>query len=509
MDSKKIFISFSTKQPDVTIAASFYEIFVNAGHQVFFSGKTIKVGSRWHESISEALEICDFFIILLSVHSSISDMVTEEVRRAKELSDNHPNRIPTILPVRLCLPPKYNLNYELSGYLNRLQYLMWNSSEDTERVVNEILSVINAGTPVPKTSPVAEDLSFTMQKVESKIPVPNAPLEAPGGIISLDSPYYITRKGERDFMSKILFQGSLLRIKGPRQYGKTSLMARIIEFAKQNGHVVIPLSLQQISIGNLKDLKNLLIQICAHASVKTGLPKKIKEFWDDDLMDTKMICTSYFEEFILPETGKPILLAIDEADRIFEFQQISTEFFGMLRFWHEEAKNNDIWKNMKIVISHSTEAYLAITDLNQSPFNVGIDNVLKEFTIDEVRHLSEIHQLSLTDSQIVELMYLIGGHPYLINKAFYELASKNYSFNDFLQQAPLEEGPYSDHLKRQLLNLSSHPNYLSVMKLIINNQTTDNAIVCNKLRAAGLVTGSIPNLKPNFKLYQIYFSKVV
>ena len=69
----------------------------------------------------------------------------------------------------------------------------------------------------------------------------------------------------------------------------------------------------------------------------------------------------------------------------------------------------------------------------------------------------------------------------------------------------MDNGPYDDHLRRHLWNISRKPSYAKVMKQIINNEVPDDTLTCNKLRAAGLITGTGANIKTSFLLYKLYF----
>ncbi|WP_445314293.1 AAA-like domain-containing protein [Microcoleus vaginatus] len=62
-------------------------------------------------------------------------------------------------------------------------------------------------------------------------------LDNPEGSVSLDSPLYIDRPPiESDSYQTIVKPGALIRIKAPRQMGKTSLVQRILDRAKKEGY---------------------------------------------------------------------------------------------------------------------------------------------------------------------------------------------------------------------------------------------------------------------------------
>jgi hypothetical protein len=72
------------------------------------------------------------------------------------------------------------------------------------------------------------------------------------------------------------------------------------------------------------------------------------------------------------------------------------------------------------VVVHSTEVYVPL-DINQSPFNVGTNIELPEFTSAQVQDLAGRYGLGWSTHQVEQLMALVGGHPYLVRKAMYHI----------------------------------------------------------------------------------------
>src|SRR5262249_44732237 len=63
-------------------------------------------------------------------------------------------------------------------------------------------------------------------------------LDPPGGALSLHSHLYITRRTDEDFHAAMARRDSILLIKGARQVGKTSLLARGLDQARGAGVAV-------------------------------------------------------------------------------------------------------------------------------------------------------------------------------------------------------------------------------------------------------------------------------
>jgi len=498
---KKIFISYANQQPDAGTALDFFQFFQNNGLDPFISNTSILIGERWSERIMKELAECDYFFILLSAHSLMSDMVTEELKRAKELFNRQAK--PIIFPIRLKLGYDETFNYEISGYLNRVQQKLWLSDEDTPKIGNEILQIIQNKRDNLIETDTTPDLQASGYHL---LPPPNAPIEVPGGIVSLNSPYYIVRDGEEKFVQQILWTGALLKIKGPRKFGKTSMLSRVLRFASNNDHRIVMLSMQRMNGDTLRNLSNLLMQLCHYVSTSLKFPSKVKEYWADDWIDIKFRCITYFEDEILSKLDKPMVLALDEVDLIFDYPDVSNEFFSLLRVFHEESKVNDLWNNLKLVITHSSDGNLAVTNLNQSPFNVGLELSLSEFTKDQIKSLADRHQIEISDEQIDDLIENIGAHPYIVRKALYDLQTEKYTFENLKSASTADDGPFADHLQRQYWKLSQNTRAYDAYKRLLKSQAVEDELILSTLRASGLVKGYGLNAVPSFKLYANYFS---
>lgn len=267
-----------------------------------------------------------------------------------------------------------------------------------------------------------------------------------------DVTYYVERPPiESRCYETILQPGSLLRIKAPKRMGKTSLIDRIIEQAAKQNYRTVRLNLLQADQAVLKGLDEFLRWFCTFVSRRLGMPTQLANYWEEGLGSSQN-CTIYFEEHLLSQLEHPLVLALDDVDRIFPYPQIAEDFFGMLRVWHEEARTRRIWKKLRLVIAHSTDVYIQL-NINRSPFNVGVPIELAELSQKQVQDLARRRGMDWDSSQVTQLMKMIGGHPHLIQLAIYSLTRQDVTFEQLLQTAPTESGIYSDHLRGHLWNL--------------------------------------------------------
>jgi AAA-like domain len=228
-------------------------------------------------------------------------------------------------------------------------------------------------------------------------------LDQPEGQVPLESALYVERPPiEARCYEAIVKPGALIRIKAPRQMGKSSLMLRILNHANDQGYQTAALNFQMVDRDALSNLEQFLQWFCNSITGELNLEDKLAAYWKGSF-SPKNKCTNYLQRYLLPELQRPVTLCLDEVDQVFEYPAIATDFFGMLRAWHEDAKIKPIWKNLRLVIVHSKEVYIPL-NINQSPFNVGIPVELPSLTQPQVMDLVKRHGLNWTDAEIARLM---------------------------------------------------------------------------------------------------------
>ena len=522
--TKRVFISYRSEDPDLSLAQRFYETLRSAGHWTFMAGESLRLGDDWPERIRSEIEECDYFVLLLSPKSAESDMVTEEVRLARSLRDERADQRPRILPVRVRFPFSAPINYDLGGYLNRIHQRGWQSDADTNRVLGEILDLISSGEPSKPLISLDPSSSRCERQEFDQPPLPVAEPELPQGQVDLGSPYYVERPPiEYTAYEAIVRPGALVRIKAPRQMGKTSLMARTLSYARdreiaeahhsgvrrgQDGYLTVSLSFQLADAPVFSDLDKLLEWFCSTITWKLEMPDKLPQFWK--LNGSKIRCTAYFQEYLLLEAekrGLGLVVALDEVDLVFQYINVAADFFGMLRTWNEEAKNETLWRRLGLIIVHSTEVYIPLK-INESPFNVGLGIELPEFDSSQVADLASRHGLNWNNELVADLMDLVGGHPFLLRMALYYISRQETTLSHLLQTAHTDSGLYGDHLRRHLWNLEQHSELAEALKEVVSTVAPVNleSQSAFKLESMGLVNRQRDEVTPRCKLYRLYFN---
>lgn len=115
----------------------------------------------------------------------------------------------------------------------------------------------------------------------------------PSGSVPLDSPFYIKRSPCQDQIYQgIKKPGALIRIKAPKEMGKTSLLLRIIDYGNRLGYNTVSLNLEQVEQSSLSNFNQFLRWFCANIAHQLQLKPMLEEYWDEDL-GSKISCTLY------------------------------------------------------------------------------------------------------------------------------------------------------------------------------------------------------------------------
>ena len=333
----------------------------------------------------------------------------------------------------------------------------------------------------------------------------------PDGPLPLDSPFYVEHPSlEQRAYEEVRKPGALIRIRAPRQWGKTSLINRILAQAESYGYRTVRISLQQADIMIMTDLDKLLRWFCANVAQRLKIQPNLNQVWDQDL-GSKVSCTTYLQNCILSQIERPLVVILDDVHRIFEHLTVAQDFLTLLRFWHEEANNLEVWGKLRLVVAHSTEAYIPLK-LSQSPFNVGLPIQLPEFSLEQILDLALRYGLDWTNGEaeaenFAKIRTMVGGHPYLLHVTLYRLFRRDIVIEQFLADVTTQIDIYSDHLRGCLVTLREHPELRDALRKIVisDSPVALDSILAYKLESMGIVTLSGNEASPRCNLYRLYF----
>jgi hypothetical protein len=504
----RVFISYKRDvTPDQDLAQALYKA-LTASHEVFIDTSML-VGEKWVERIDAEIRQADFFIALLSPFSVNSEIARTEIERALQLQGQRGR--PVLLPIRVAyherLPPP------LSGYLSPINWVLWEGPEDTSRLLEQLAKAMTGGA-LPDTAPAAlgaPRAGATPEPDSSLLrpPLPSAALELDEtleGAMDTQSAFYVVRDADAMVTRAVSQkQGATVTIKGARQMGKSSLLMRGLATALEAGKRVAYLSFQEFDTPTLSNPELFFQRFCLALGDQLELENQVETYWQKP-MGPSQRCGQYMSGHLLRRLEVPLVLGLDEVETLFEVP-FGTDFFGMLRSWHNNRAlpTTPVWKKLGIVLVTSTEPFLFIKNLTQSPFNVGQTVELGDFAVEQVMELNKRHGSPLAPPHEQELFSLLGGHPYLVRKALYLVASGSLRVADLFTQAAEDRGPFGDHLRHLLFRLGSQPQLKAGLREVLHRNACPDESVFIRLRSAGLVRQEGTSVLPRCELYRRYF----
>lgn len=340
----------------------------------------------------------------------------------------------------------------------------------------------------------------------STIPEDQARLEPIGGAVPLHSPYYIIRTVDQALQSAIAGRHAIILLKGPRQTGKTSLLARGIQQARETGSLVVVTDFQRMSSQHGTSIDSFLIALAMSVTEQLDLNGDPQRSWSDRDGPNENF-ERYLKREVLRKVAEPIIWAFDEVDRVFAFR-FRNDFFGLFRSWYNDRALNPTspWYRLTIAFAYATEAHLFISDLNQSPFNVGTRLVLEDFTIDQVRELNVKYGNPLGDEDtLARFFLLVGGNPYLVRRGLHEMVARSWNFAAFEAQADQDQGCYGDHLQRMLHAFAQEAGLAGIVRGLLHNNPCPSVEGFYRLQSAGILKGETPaSARFRCRIYQTY-----
>lgn len=442
-------------------------------------------GPNWASDVEEQFTGSDAIVFLLSSISCANELFEYEVELAGKIATERRGSQPKLLAVRVGYTDK--LTDLIFSTLGQLPAPVWESPADNEAVLQHILG------------------SFTTAIRPGQ---DSNRRERTGGAVPLNSSYYVVRPTDEEFTDAIARQDSIVLVKGGRQMGKTSLLARGLQEARQSGAQVVLTDFQSLSAPDLRSADELYRALAEKMADDLELDVLPESVWNSN-RSANMNLERYIRKEVLGAIGEntPLVWGLDEVDRLFTCE-FGSEVFGLFRSWHNKRSLDPTgpWSRLTLAIAYATEAHLFITDMNQSPFNVGTRLTLHDFTLEQVAELNVRYGSPMSMPEIAVFHELVGGQPYLTRRGLDELtANSGLTFAQFAKEAGRDEGVYGDHLRRMYLSLCQDQTLVKGIQVLLEGGSPLSAEIFYRLRTAGLVQGdSLAEADIRCRVYEEY-----
>jgi hypothetical protein len=334
-------------------------------------------------------------------------------------------------------------------------------------------------------------------------------LEPVGGAMPLDSGFYVVRRTDEEFRAALARRDSIVLLKGPRQVGKTSLLARGLQQAREEGARTVLTDVESFNAEHLASAETLLLALAQSLADRLDLDVMPVEVWEAHRGPNPNL-RRYLQRHVLTAVPGPLIWALDEVDRLFACP-FGSEIFGLFRSWHNERALEPAgpWSRLTLAIGYATEAHLFITDLNKSPFNVGTRLTLEDFTREQVADLNRRYGSPLREEAELRRYYdLVGGHPYLVGRGLHEMASHGIRVADLEARASDSDGIFGDHLRRLTVALKRDADLCNVVRAMLQGRPCPTPEAFYRLRTAGVLIGDSERaVRFRCRLYATYLER--
>lgn len=473
-----------------------------------FSDQFMRTTPDQIREMEKKLREADYVLFLFSTDSIHDEVVRYELDQVLKLRRSD-GGWPRVLPVWLRDCANF-LELVPSGLESfKCKWAFCEGEAGTARLISELQQAISGGKLRLNISDVAKRCQkMTAQTKRLLPPSPHiSQLRLTKGTVRLDSEFYIEREVERRAHEALTQQGRTIVLKGPRQMGKSSMLPRLEQTAIENGKSFVLLDCKSNHLkASPTDAKGFFSNFCKVLTDELAVEDSFRNYAPQLVVTQR--CTRFIGRVILPHLTQPCVIALDNSESLFH-TTYGTDFFAMLRGWHDKRAypKNAKWRQLDLVVVTSTEPHLFI-DKYQSPFNVGEVIELQDFTPKEVDELNRRYGKPLSAGEVQQLIKLVAGHPYLVRKALFLVASERFTASDLFADATDDMGLFGDHLRAVLRLLYSQDESLrAVFREIIRQHKCTDEMMFYRLRGAGLVRRQQGKVVPRNALYAQFFKE--
>ena len=293
--------------------------------------------------------------------------------------------------------------------------------------------------------------------------------------------------------------------------GKSSLLARGLDEARKQGATVALTDFQTFSAEQFENSASLFLAIAAELALQLEIDFDPAVHWSPHFGPGTNL-EQFIRRHVLSRFDTPLVWGMDGVDRLFRYAY-SGELFGLMRSWHNRRAMDPAgpWMRLTLILAFAAETALFITDQSQSPFNIGTQVTLSDFTPAEAAEMNCRYGSLLSGAAECDQLYsLLQGHPFLTRRALMEISTGNYTLEELLAKAEYDDGPFGQDLDKIMSVLTSDQELLEAVRKIMAGELCGDRMSFYRLRSGGIVKGEW-NINEQIRcpLYAAYLQRVL
>ena len=348
-----------------------------------------------------------------------------------------------------------------------------------------------------------------------------------GASLPVDAKSYVRRLADEEFYQK-LRSGKFCYVLNSRQMGKSSLRVQTMQRLQSEGTVCAALDLT--GIGKHKVTLSqwyggIVYGLVESCQLEDNFDFDWQTWWQNkqSILDPVTCLRLFIEEVLLEKIQQPIVIFVDEIDRVLSQDFSLDDFFALIRFFQNQRVDNPIFERLTFALLGVATPSDLITDKTQTPFNIGEGIELHGFSIEEAKPLIKGLEGNVSNPQLVmkEILDWTGGQPFLTQKLCQFMVEESFKDNprnvkEVVESRIIENWESQDdpeHLRTirdRILSHGQRASYLLELYQRLREKgeiASNNSVEFSELQLSGLVVKIQEKLRVYNRIYQQIFDE--
>ena len=343
-----------------------------------------------------------------------------------------------------------------------------------------------------------------------------------GASLPVNAPSYVQRQADEEFYQK-LQAGKFCYVLNSRQMGKSSLRVQTMQRLQKQGTVCAAIDLT--GIGKVTEEQwygGIVYNLSESCQLEDKFNFDWRVWWQkhQTILSPVQCLNQFIEKVLLAKIQQPIVIFVDEIDKVLSQDFSLDDFFALIRFFQNQRVDNSIFERLTFALLGVATPGDLITNKTQTPFNIGEAIELNGFKIDEVEPLIKGLQGRFNHPQKVmaEILDWTGGQPFLTQKLCQFMVSESEKDNprsvkEIVKSRIIENWESQDNpehlrtIRDRVLSSEQRAGYLLELYQQIQQQGAVAANNRSELRLSGLVVQRQGKLRVYNQVYQQVFNQ--
>ncbi|MEJ2739084.1 MAG: AAA-like domain-containing protein, partial [Dehalococcoidia bacterium] len=311
-----------------------------------------------------------------------------------------------------------------------------------------------------------------------------------GGPVQPGRGCYVRRAADEEF-ARLVRAGEYVQVFAPRHMGKSSLMARLAEELRSEGHQVAVVDLTQVGARERNDdLGRWFYSFAFRLIRQLRLKVDLQEWWQENaVLTNRQRLTELYWDLILENTSGPVTIFIDELQCLDNFAGVE-QLLASIRAAHNARAAEPTLARLNFVMLGINVPAGFDADSEYSPFAVAQPVALHDFRLHQLDAFGPALGLARPQANeaLERIHFWTGGQPYLTQKLARALARARMRDTDLADPSFIVDAlAYRLYLNPSSLRNEPHLSYLQHALIGTDNDHDEILAVYGRVRKGGRV----------------------